>query len=154
VALVGPAGEARDHILAKLGERSIPATAADRLTEAGLRAASAVVLMGEADAPLPEAPLNASAMPGEAPAVLAARRLLIAPRCETGFGLLAGSDHLAFSTGDDVVQYADAALTFPRSFEPLRVLGAVAAERHRASRVYARLAAELRSAPRSAAPRG
>ncbi|MDQ3936715.1 MAG: hypothetical protein M3340_19010, partial [Actinomycetota bacterium] len=104
--------------------------------------------------PRPAAPWEAAAMPAEAPAVLAARRVLIAPRCATTFGLLPGTDHLAFSTHDDVVHYADAALSFPRSFEPFRVLGALAAERHRASVVHERLAAELTSSPRSAEPPG
>jgi hypothetical protein len=75
--------------------------------------------------------------------VLAARRLLVAPRCEVTFGLLPGSDHLAFGTEDDVVSYIDAVLTFPHAFEPLTALGARTAERHRASVVYRRLAEEL-----------
>jgi hypothetical protein len=37
----------------------------------------------------------------------------------------------------------DSALSFPAAFEPFRALGAITAERHRASSVYARLAAEL-----------
>lgn len=86
-------------------------------------------------------------MPADAPAVLAARRVLVAPRCATTFGLLPGTDHLAFSTHDDVVHYADAVLSFPGSFEPFRALGRIAAEPHRASLV-------LTSSPRFAEPRG
>jgi hypothetical protein len=138
----------------KLAARNLPAVRAARLTAEALADAAVVALLGPADAATPEAPSAARAMPAEAPAVLATRRVLIAPRCATTVGLLPGTDHLAFGTDDDVVQYLDAVLTFPRSFDPLRVLGAVAAERHRASVVYARLADELRSAPRSAAPRG
>jgi hypothetical protein len=93
-------------------------------------------------------------MPAVAPAVLAARRLLIASRCATTFGLLPGSDHLAFATADDVLQYAEMLLAFPHSFAPLAALGSVAARPHRASLVYERVADALRSARRSAAPRG
>jgi hypothetical protein len=138
----------------KLAARGLAAVAAGRLTREAIEDAWAVALLGPADAATPEAPSAALAMPAEAPAVLAARRVLVAPRCGVSFGLLPGSDHLAFGTDDDVVQYLDAVLTFPRSFDPFRALGALAAERHRASVVYARLAAELRSAPRSSAPRG
>ena len=145
--------ERRAHVVEKLAARGLPARAAPVLTAEELAAASLVALLGDADAATPEAPWAATAMPAEAPAVLAARRVLIAPRCATTFGLLPGTDHLAFGTGDDVVQYADAVLTFPESFAPLATFGARTAERHRASRVYARLADELRSAPRSAAPR-
>ena len=146
--------ENREQVLEKLAARDLPATGAAQLTAEDLAAASAVALLGPADAATPEAPWAAAAMPAEAPAVLAARRLLVAPRCATTFGLLAGSDHLALGTQDDAVQYLDAVLTFPRSLDPLTALGAITAERHRASTLYARLAEELRSAPRYAEPRG
>lgn len=137
--VVGESGEVAE----KLAARGLPAAREPHLTAAGLARASVVILLGPADAATDEEPLRAAAMPAEAPAVLAARRVLIAPRCDTSFGLLPGTDHLAFSTGDDAVQYADAVLSFPESFAPFRVLGAVAAEAHRASRVYARIADEL-----------
>jgi hypothetical protein len=105
-----------------------------------------VALLGDADDSSPTAPWAARAMPAEAPAVLASRRILVAPRCTLTFGLLPGNDHLAFGTEDDLASYVDAALTFPRSFDPLLVLGSIAAERHRASLVYARLAGELAAA--------
>ena len=146
--------ERRDLVVGKLAGLHLPVTGAPHLTVEGLAAASAVALLGDAGAATPEAPWAATAMPGEAPAVLAARRILVAPRTRLTLGLLPGTDHLAFGTNDDVVHYLGAVLTFPRSFEPFEVLGARTAERHRASRVYARLAAELTSAPRSAAPRG
>lgn len=152
--IAGGDGERRDYVAERLADRGLRVRSAELLLPGDLAEASVVVLAGEADAGTPEEPWSAGAMPAEAPAVLAARRVLIAPRCAATFGLLPGTDHLAFSTGDEVVQYADAVLTHPASFEPFRVLGARTAERHRASRVYARLAQELRSAPRSAAPRG
>jgi hypothetical protein len=140
VLIVGIDAERRRIVIDKLAARGRPAFGADQLTVEDLRRASVVALLGEADAATPEQPWRAEALPGEAPAVLAARRLLIAPRCTTTFGLLPGNDHLAFGAEDDVVAYADAALTFPASFEPLIALGALTAERHRASVVYARLA--------------
>jgi hypothetical protein len=133
VLVAGRDAERRAAVLDKLGSRGLPCAGAELLDAAGLASASAVALLDAAG----------GALPAEAPAVLAARRVLIAPRCEVGFGLLAGTDHLAFTTEDDVVQYADAVLSFPRSFEQVAVLGALAAERHRASVVYGRLAAEL-----------
>jgi hypothetical protein len=152
--LYGGDDERRAGLAEKLAARRLPAVAAGRLTREAVADAWAVALLGPADAATPEAPSAATSMPAEAPAVLAARRVLRAPRGAVTFGLLPGTDHLAFGTDDDVVQDLDAVLTFPRPFDPFRTLGAVAAERHRASVVYARLAAELRSAPRSSAPRG
>lgn len=135
--------ERRAYVADRLAERGLSVRSAELLTADDLAAASVVALLGDAGAATPEAPWTARATPAEAPAVLAARRVLIAPRCAATFGLLAGTDHLAFATGDEVIQYADAVLTFPDSFEPFRALGARTAEPHRASRVYARLAAEL-----------
>jgi hypothetical protein len=150
--------ERRALVVDALSARGAAVREAAELTVEDLEAASVVALLGAADAPRPAAPWEARTMPAEAPAVLAAGRVLIAPRCATTFGLLPGTDHLAFSTHDDVVHYADAALSFPDSFAPFRVLGAIAAERHRASVVYARmeaeLEAELTSSPRSAEPPG
>lgn len=152
--VAGGDAERRAHVVEKLEARGLPVRGAELLTAGDLADATVVALLGAADAATPEAPWAATAMPAEAPAVLAARRVLIAPRSTATFGLLPGTDHLAFATGDDAVQYADAVLTYPASFAPLTVMGARTAEHHRASAVYARLAEELRSAPRSAAPRG
>jgi len=144
--VAGGDAERRAHVVDKLEARGLPVRGAELLTREDLAAATVVALLGAADSATPEAPWAATAMPAEAPAVLAARRVLLAPRCAATFGLLAGTDHLAFATGDDVVQYADSVLTFPDAFEPFHVLGARAAETQRASRVYARLAAELAAA--------
>jgi hypothetical protein len=81
-------------------------------------------------------------VPTRAFAPLAARRPLILPRARITFGLLPGVDHLAASTDDDVVQYADALLGHPDAFRIQVALGAIAAERQRASVVYGRLVAE------------
>jgi hypothetical protein len=80
--------------------------------------------------------------------VLAAGRVLLLPRAEPAFGLLAWSDHLPYENEDDLVRTADAAQTYPQAFEPLVALGVLAAEAHLASAVYQRLAvdAELEDA--------
>ena len=83
------------------------------------------------------------AVPARAFAPLAARRPLILPRARITFGLLPGADHLAASTDDEVVQYADALLSHPDAFRLQVALGAIAAERQRGSVVYGRLVAEL-----------
>jgi hypothetical protein len=135
--------ERREEVVAKLAARGRSVIDAPLLTVEDLTRAAVVALLGDADAATSEAPCAASAVPAEAPAVLAARRILLVPRAPVTFGLLPGTDHLAFGTEDDVVHYVDSALSFPAAFEPFRALGAIAAEHHRASRVYARLAAEL-----------
>jgi hypothetical protein len=142
VLVAGPEA-ARAEVVTKLRGRSLPVAEADRLDAAGLAGASVVALLGEPDG---------DALPPEAPAVLAARRVLIAPRRPITFGLLAGTDHLAFDTGDDVVQYADTALTFPDSLDVFRVFGALTARQHRAPVAYGRIA--VTAALRSAARRG
>ena len=144
--VVCPDADRRAHVADELAARGLPARAAAELTLEDLTSAWAVALLGPADAATPEAPWAAEALPAEAPAVLAAGRLLAAPRCATTFGFLAGTDHLAFGTKDDVVNYLDAALNHPLAFGPFGPLGRIAAERHRASTVYARLAAELAAA--------
>ena len=141
--VVCPDAERRAHVADALAARGLRVHAAAELTLEDLTGASAVALLGSADAATPDAPWAAEALPAEAPAVLAAGRLLAAPRCATAFGFLAGTDHLAFGTQDDVANYLDAALTHPPAFEPFGPLGRIAAERHRASVVFARLAAEL-----------
>ena len=136
--IVGPDERLRGETLELLRRRGADAVTAERLTRDDLERASVVALLGAADAATPQEPLRAHALPAEAAEVLAARRILVAPRAATTFGLLPGTDHLAASTPDDVAAYVHMTLAFPEAFEPFRVFGALAA----------------RSAPRSAAPRG
>ena len=117
-----------DGIVKDLRERGAPVRAAARLTVAELQRAAVVVLAG---------PLAAGAF-----AVLAAGRLLVAPRATPAFGLLAGIDHLAYDSEREAAAYADAAATFPDAFEPVAAMAALAAETQRASAVYGRLATE------------
>jgi hypothetical protein len=129
--------ERRAAVLERLADRGVPVAGAAELTAGALAAAATVAFAPDEQRERP--------MPGAAPAVLAAGRHLIAPRCRTSFGLLAGTDHLAASTEDDVVQYAHALFRFPDSFQPFRVFGRLAAQRHRASVVYGRLVDDLRA---------
>jgi hypothetical protein len=54
-------------------------------------------------------------------------------------------DHLAASTDDDVVQYADALAAYPEAFTLQVALGRLAAERQRASTFYARLVGDIQA---------
>jgi hypothetical protein len=132
--VVGGDDEVRASVVARLEARGLAAGGAELLDAAALGGASVVALLGD----------EGEALPAEAPAVLAARRVLIAPRRAVTFGLLPGTDHLAFGSDYEVVQYADAVLTFSESFDVFRTLGAVTAGHHRASVVYGRIAADLR----------
>jgi hypothetical protein len=91
-----------------------------------------VALAGTAGAPLPSLALPA----------LAAGSLLLAPRAEPAFGLAAGVDHLAYAHPDELARLALAAVRYPEAFAPVRALGRLVAEPHRASVVLARLAAD------------
>ena len=141
-------------LIEKLTGRGLRVHTALELTAAGLAEAAMVAFPPVWDGdPLPGA--RQEAVPAAVFAPLAARRPVIAPRAQLTFGLLPGVDHLAASTDDDVVQYADALESFPEAFAPQVALGRVAAERQRASTLYGRLVEELATAaPRSAAPRG
>jgi hypothetical protein len=153
-------------LLLVTGDEVLHAGLIDKLTERGIRLRTARELTADAlaesgavafppvweDEPLPGA--RQETVPAAVFAPLAARRPLIAPRTPLTFGLLPGVDHLAASTDDDVVQYADALQSFPDAFALQVALGRIAAERQRASTVYGRLVEELRAAPRSAEPRG
>lgn len=120
-------------------ERGLGCATVDRLTVESLRAADCVVLLdGE--------PGTISAL---APAVLAARRILITPKAETAFGLQAPLDHLQFDAPERALNLVESVLGQPSAFERLRIWGALAAERHRASQVYAQLAIDVAAEERA-----
>ncbi len=137
----GTAGQ-RQSVLEKLEGRNVEARGAAGLDIEGLRRAAVVALVGESGAPLA----------GAAPAVLAAGRLLVAPRAEPAFGLLPWSDHLSYEHEDELVWCADVAFTYPDAFEPVAAMASLAVEPHLASNVYGRLAidAELEDQSSSA----
>lgn len=134
--VVGSSADRRNEVVGKLAAHDVPGTARDELTVAALERAAAVIVLAEED----------DALPARAIAVLAARRLLVAPRCRVAFGLQAGIQFLGCSNDDDAVEYAGAALGQLDAFDLFRAMGAIAAERHRASVVYGRLAAALERA--------
>jgi hypothetical protein len=113
--------------LARLGRTVV---SADRLTVPALEAAAVVVMASPS-----------GSLPVHAMAVLAARRVLVTGPVETTFGLFPGIEFLHAAAVDEAVELAMTALLHPEAMVTLRVLGAVAAERHRASRVYSRLTA-------------
>lgn len=126
VLVVGGGEERRAVVLYDLEQRGRVATGAEELTVAALQSAGVVVML-------------ASAIPPLAPAVLAAGRILVAPRATPNYGLLPGIDHLACDDDGQAAAAADAAATAPEAFEPVRVRGRLAAERHRASAVHQRM---------------
>lgn len=137
-------------LLEKLAGRGIAFESAPELSAPALAAAGAVAFPPAPDAEGDYVPgARQDAVPAAAFAPLAARRALIAPRARVTFGLQPAVDHLAASTDDDVVQYADALRSFPDAFALQLALGRVAAERQRASVLYGRLAAELESSART-----
>jgi hypothetical protein len=145
VLVVGGEEADRESAEKKLRARAVPVRVAQRLTRSELASVAVVAMLGEPGDPLPPA----------APAVIAAGRLLVAPRAEPAFGLLPWIDHLPYDYVDDLARSADAAQSFPEAFEAIAAMGVVAAEAHLASAVYGRLAidAELEDqALDSAAP--
>jgi hypothetical protein len=123
--------ERRAALLDRVGDAA-PAEGCERLTEEALRRASVVVM---AAAP--------SRFPARAFAVLAARRVLVLDELPAPFGLLRGRDHVQAASDAEAVLTALSVSRHPGSFRWMRELGALAAERHRASRVYARLLTDL-----------
>ncbi|HKP90883.1 MAG TPA: hypothetical protein VJT75_13030 [Thermoleophilaceae bacterium] len=137
-------GDRHAGLLAKLADRGIPHGTVAAPSAADVLAAAVVAFPPSPGADGKYVPdSHGDAVPARAFAALAARRPLILPRARTTFGLLPGVDHLAASTDDEIVQYAAALLGHPDAFRIQVALGAIAAERQRASVVYGRLAAEL-----------
>jgi hypothetical protein len=106
---------------------------ADVLERGGLEDA-AVVVFAQPDA----LPLPASAF-----AVLATGRMLVVRKPSVSFGLLPGIDHLSARTAAGAAELAAAAVRHWDAFAAVRAFGALAAQPHRASTVYSRLAHDL-----------
>jgi hypothetical protein len=86
----------------------------------GLAAASVVAIAPEDDA-----------VPPLAMQVLAARRVLVTGPVVVTYGLHPGIDFMHSGAADAAVALANTALVVPEAFVTVRVLGALAAERHR-----------------------
>ena len=133
VLVAGGATDARADAVAALTAAGVEARAVAVPAPPDLVGAALVVLVGT-----PGEPLGALAAP-----VLAAGRVLVAPRAAPAFGFAAGVDHLAYHDTDELARLAVAAHRHREAFAPVAILGCVAAEAHRASTVLARLAADL-----------
>ena len=122
-----------DEIAARLRDHGAAVTAAARVTADLIRDAAVVVIAG-----------GTGALPAHAPAVLAARRVLVTDAPQTTFGLQSGIEFLGATTPDQAVERANTARLHPRAMASLRAMGSRAAREHRASLVYPRFAADLR----------
>jgi hypothetical protein len=131
--VVDPSEERRDFFVQLIAERGLSAGGASRLALEDLREASVVLFPTRRGEPLP----------AEAPAVLASRRLLVTGTPEASFGLLSEVDWFHADYHDDLAQYADTMLRHPQAFRTPRALGARAAERWRASALYARMLVDV-----------
>ena len=133
VVLAGLSPLRERDLLRQLEEAGVETRAAERLDAEALGGAAAVVLGGAEGRPLP----------ARAMAVLAAGRVLVTARAEPAFGLQPGIEYVAASTGAEAGRLAGVAVRHPEALRPVRALGRLAAERHRASRVYATLLRDL-----------
>jgi hypothetical protein len=122
--------------------RGVPVELVERLDAGRLSEVACVVL---ADSP-------GGALPAQAFAVLAARRLLIVPRLQTTFGLEDGLDHVEFADPDEAVTLVEAYRRAPEAFARVTAWGRVKAEAQRASVVYGRLAEDIRLLGATRAP--
>jgi hypothetical protein len=136
--VVGGTQASRAELVAKLTSTGVPVREAPHLTAGNLETCAIVIF-----------PLRAGALPVDAMAVLAARRLLMSGPCSPAFGLRAGFSHLEAGFTDHAVVNVVAALRHWDAFSTLRTWGAFAAERHRASVVLPRLARDLLQETRS-----
>ncbi len=135
VVLAGGDEVHRGQLEYALGREGLPLVVAERLDREALASAAAVLLL--------PAPGAEEALPAEAFAVLAARRLLLTPAAPVTFGLLPGIDHLEFKLFNQATHLLVQARTHPAALEPMRVWGAAAARRYRSTEVIARLEADL-----------
>jgi hypothetical protein len=132
--IVGRDTERRDRVADTVFADGVDARLATDLTLAQLRGAATVVYLLAPDEPFPP----------KAFAVAAAKRLLLMTPVTPTFGLLEGIDHLASDDDGALARLAGAAARHPEAFEPIRAWGRLAAERQRASIVYARYVADIR----------
>jgi hypothetical protein len=123
-------GEGQDELLERLGERGLSARAEPALSVEALARCGAVYLSG-------------SPFPDEGFCALAARRLVVLESPATTFGLQDGIDCLFAAVPGEAAAALDAAARRPEGFAAMAAMGRLAAEAHRASAVYARLAVDL-----------
>jgi len=119
-------------IAAGLRGNDLNVTTAEELTLDALQVAAVVVMIG-----------GHGALPAQAPAALAARRVLVADATETTFGLQSGIEFFQSQHAGEAIERATMACLHPNAVRPVRAMGARAALDHRASVIYPRLAEEL-----------
>jgi hypothetical protein len=123
-----------DHsIAAGLRGNDLNVATAAELTLDALSAAAVVVMIG-----------GHGALPAQAPAALAARRVLVADATETTFGLQSGIEFFQSQHAGEAIERATMACLHPDAVRPVRVMGFRAARDHRAPVIYPRLAEEIR----------
>ena len=120
-------------IASELAGRPLEILSAPRLDLARLESAGVVVIAQERGAPLP----------AEAPAVLAAGRVLVTTPCDPLYGLRPGIDHLSGDGPEEIADLATSATLHWEAFGSMRTYARIAAERHRASRVLSDLLVDL-----------
>jgi hypothetical protein len=136
ILLSGGGADRRAELAEPLAQRGLAVENQVRLTRRGLEAAACVVL-------LPPEGAAGEAVPLESMAVLAAERVLLVPRAEVSFGLMAGIDHLQFGQALEAADQAQSVLRHWRAYAGMRAWGRFAAERHRASVAYRNLETDL-----------
>jgi hypothetical protein len=145
VLVVGGEPGTRDAIVGQLVRAGVPVRSRAHLTASDLAEVAIVVYAPAVGMPAPGERLSLSAgpLPVDAMAVLAARRLLVAGRCEPAFGLRASLDHLAAGNLDVAVRHAIVGLEHWDAFAAIRLWGSFVVQRHRASLVLPAMAADL-----------
>jgi hypothetical protein len=132
-ALVIGDGPAAAELAGMLETHGVAVARAARLSAGELEAASVVVLAGEPD----------EALPGEAPAVLAAGRVLATSPRSALFGFRPGIDHCCGETPAALANLVESVLRYWDAFGSMRAHGRIAAARHRSSRVLRDLETDL-----------
>ena len=126
-------GEPAKEVAGMLEAHGVAVTRAARLTAGELESASVVVLAGGPD----------EVLPGEAPAVLAAGRVLATSPRSVLFGFRPGIDHCCGETPAALANLTESVLRYWDAFESMRAHGRITAARHRSSLVLRDLATDL-----------
>ena len=106
----------RADIEKRAAARNVFLEVVDRLDGAAIERAACIILADSDDR-----------LPVDAPAVLAAGRILLVPRLIRTFGLQDGLDHLEFSDADDAITLVQAYQRFPEAFVRVSVWARIAA---------------------------
>jgi hypothetical protein len=130
--VAGGDAQARSAVAGRLEALGMTVAVEERLSLDGLRAATVVVMLG-----------GEQALPPLTFAPLAARRVVVVPDRARTFGLQPGVELLAGVGHPELAERANLAVRHLDAFAAMRALGALAAERQRASALNARLAIDL-----------